>query len=216
VAQTIRVLVADDHAVVRAGLRELLDDEPDIRVVGEARNGREALELALAQRPDVVLMDVSMPVLCGVEATRQIRGAAPEVRVLALTAHADGPAIDALLGAGVSGCLLKTVAELDLCRAVRATAAGQSVLDPIVAQYLLTRLARPTAQPDALRERELAVLRLAARGQTNKQIGQGLHLSDRTVQNHLANIYAKLGVASRTAAVTVGLQRGLIALGATA
>ena len=215
-AQTIRVLVADDHAVVRAGLRELLDEEPDIRVIGEARDGGEAVALALRERPDVVLMDVSMPVLCGVEATRQIRGAAPEVRVLALTAHVDGPAIDALLGAGVSGCLLKTVAELDLRRAVRATAASQSVLDPLVAQYLLTRLARPTAQADALRERELAVLRLAARGQTNKQIGQGLHLSDRTVQNHLANLYAKLGVASRTAAVTVGLQRGLIVLGASA
>jgi DNA-binding NarL/FixJ family response regulator len=130
------VLVADDHALVRAGLRELLDDEPDMRVVGEARDGGEAVALALRERPDVVLMDVSMPVLCGVEATRQIRAAAPEVRVLALTAQADGPAIDALLGAGVSGCLLKTAAELDLRRAVRATAAGQSVLDPLVAQYL--------------------------------------------------------------------------------
>jgi DNA-binding NarL/FixJ family response regulator len=210
--QTIRVLVADDHAVVRAGVRDLLDDEPDITVVGEARNGQEALELALAQRPDVVLMDVSMPLLCGLEATRRIRSAAPEVRVLALTAHDEGPYVEALLGAGASGYLLKTAAELDLRRAVRAAAMGQAVLDPVVATHLLARLSRPAPQPDALSDRELAVLRLAARGQTNKQIGLTLHLSARTVQNHLANIYAKLGVASRTEAVTAGLQRNVITL----
>lgn len=209
---TIRVVVADDHKVVRAGIRELLSDEPDIQVVGEARDGREAVELALAVRPDVVVMDINMPELSGVEATRQIRAAAPEVRVLALTAYQDDPYIYGLLDVGASGYILKTAEGQEIVRAVRATAAGQAAIDPAVAPRLIARLTRPAPQADALTERELAVLRLAARGQTNKQIGATLQISDRTVQNHLANIYAKLGVASRTEAVTVGLQRSLITL----
>ena len=209
---TIRVVVADDHKVVRAGIRELLSDEPDIAVVGEARDGREAVELAVAQRPDVVVMDINMPELSGVEATRQIRAAAPQVRVLVLTAYHDDPYIYGLLDAGASGYILKTAEGQEIVRAVRATAAGQAAIDPAVAPRLIARLTQPAAQTDALTERELAVLRLAARGQTNKQIGAALQISDRTVQNHLANIYAKLGVASRTEAVTVGLQRNLIAL----
>ncbi|NTU78815.1 MAG: response regulator transcription factor [Chloroflexales bacterium] len=216
----IRVVVADDHKVVRAGIRELLGDEPDIEVVGEARDGGEAVELALAQRPDVVVMDINMPVLSGVEATRQIRAAAPAVRVLVLTAFQDDPYIYGLLDAGAAGYLLKTAESQELVRAVRATAAGQAAIDPAVAPRLLAKLAQsasarltqPVAPSDALTERELEVLRLAARGQTNKQIGVTLQISDRTVQNHLANIYAKLGVASRTEAVTVGLQRNLITL----
>ena len=209
---TIRVVVADDHKVVRAGIRELLADEPDIEVVGEARDGREAVELALAQRPDVIVMDINMPELSGVEATRQIRTAAPGVRVLALTAYQDDPYIYGLLDAGASGYILKTAEGQEIVRAVRATAAGQAAIDPAVAPRLIARLTQPSAQTDALTERELAVLRLAARGQTNKQIGVALQISDRTVQNHLANIYAKLNVASRTEAVTVGLQRNLISL----
>ncbi len=208
----IRVVVADDHKVVRAGIRELLSDEPDIAVVGEARDGREAVELALAQRPDVVVMDINMPELSGVEATRQIRAAAPEVRVLALTAYQDDPYIYGLLDAGAAGYILKTAEGQEIVRAVRATAAGQAAIDPAVAPRLIARLTRPNPQTDALTERELEVLRLAARGQTNKQIGVALQISDRTVQNHLANIYAKLAVASRTEAVTVGLQRNLITL----
>jgi NarL family two-component system response regulator LiaR len=209
---TIRVVVADDHKVVRAGIRELLSDEPDITVVGEARDGREAVELALAQRPDVVVMDINMPELSGVEATRQIRAAAPQVRVLVLTAYQDDPYIYGLLDAGASGYILKTAEGGDIVRAVRTTAAGQAAIDPAVAPRLIARLTAPPVQTDALTERELAVLRLAARGQTNKQIGAELQISDRTVQNHLANIYAKLNVASRTEAVTVGLQRNLISL----
>jgi DNA-binding NarL/FixJ family response regulator len=209
---TIRVVVADDHKVVRAGIRELLSDEPDITVVGEARDGREAVELALAERPDVVVMDINMPELSGVEATRQIRAAAPSVRVLVLTAYQDDPYIYGLLDAGATGYILKTAESGEIIRAVRATAAGQSALDPAVAPRLIARLTHSAPQTDTLTERELEVLRLAARGQTNKQIGAALQISDRTVQNHLANVYAKLGVASRTEAVTVGLQRGLIAL----
>jgi DNA-binding NarL/FixJ family response regulator len=208
----IRVVVADDHKVVRAGIRELLSDEPDITVVGKARDGREAVELALAERPDVVVMDINMPELSGVEATRQIRAAAPSVRVLVLTAYQDDPYIYGLLDAGATSYILKTAESGEIIRAVRATAAGQSAIDPAVAPRLIARLTHPALQTDSLTERELEVLRLVARGQTNKQIGVALQISDRTVQNHLANVYAKLGVASRTEAVTVGLQRGLIAL----
>jgi len=210
--QVIRVVVADDHNVVRAGIRELLTDAPDIEVVGEARNGHDAVAVALAQRPDVVVMDINMPELSGVEATRQIRAAAPAVRVLVLTAYQDDPYLYGLLDAGASGYLLKTAEDQEIVRAVRATAAGQSVLDPAVAPRLIARLTQPLPQTDRLTERELEVLRLAARGQTNKQIGVALQISDRTVQNHLANIYGKLVVASRTEAVTAALQRGLIVL----
>ncbi|HEU4325293.1 MAG TPA: response regulator transcription factor [Roseiflexaceae bacterium] len=210
--RAIRVVVADDHNVVRAGIRELLTDEPDIEVVGEARNGRDAVDIALARRPDVVVMDINMPVLSGVEATRQIRAAAPEVRVLVLTSYQDDPYIYGLLDAGASGYLLKTAEDQEIVRAVRLTAAGQVVIDPAVAPRLLARLTRPAAASGALTERELEVLRLAGHGQSNKQIGAALLISDRTVQNHLANIYGKLGVASRTEAVTTALQRGLITL----
>jgi two-component system, NarL family, response regulator LiaR len=208
----IRVVLADDHNVVRKGIREFLGEEPDIDVVGEARNGVEAVDLALALQPDVVVMDIAMPVLSGVEATRQIRAQAPQVRVLVLTAYDDDPYIDALLDAGAASYVLKTAESRDIVRAVRTTAAGQPALDPAVAARLIARATRPAAGSDSLTERELAVLQLAARGLTNKQIGAELAISDRTVQNHLANTFAKLGVSSRTEAVTAALQRQLIHL----
>jgi DNA-binding NarL/FixJ family response regulator len=210
---SIRVVIADDHNVVRKGIRDLLLDEGDIDVVGEARTGQEAVDLALALIPDVVVMDINMPELSGVEATRTIRAAAPGVRVLALTAYTDDPYIYGLLDAGASGYILKTAEGRDIVRAVRATAAGQAALDPAIAPRLIARLTQPAGHGDTLTERELDVLRLAARGLTNKQIGAELNISDRTVQNHLANIYGRLGVASRTEAVTAALQRGLIQLG---
>jgi DNA-binding NarL/FixJ family response regulator len=209
---SIRVVIADDHNVVRKGIRELLSDEDDIEVVGEARNGQEAIDLATALAPDVVVMDIAMPELSGVEATRQIRALTPGVRVLVLTAYDDDPYIYGLLDAGAAGYILKTAESREIVRAVRATAAGQSAIDPAVAPRLLARLTHPAPGGDTLTERELDVLRRAARGLTNKQIGADLQISDRTVQNHLANIYAKLGVASRTEAVTAALQRGLIKL----
>jgi DNA-binding NarL/FixJ family response regulator len=198
--------------VVRKGIRDLLSDEDDIAVIGEARNGHEAVDLATALLPDVVVMDIAMPELSGVEATRQIRAAASDVHVLVLTAYDDDPYIYSLLDAGATGYILKTAESREIVRAVRATAAGQSVLDPAVAPRLIARLTKPAATSDTLTDRELDVLRHAARGLTNKQIAAELAISDRTVQNHLANIYAKLGVASRTEAVTAGLQRSLIRL----
>lgn len=209
---SIRVVIADDHNVVRKGIRDLLSDEDDIDVVGEARNGQEAVDLATALQPDVVVMDIAMPEMTGVEATRQIRALTPAVRVLVLTAYDDDPYIYGLLDAGATGYILKTAESREIVRAVRATAAGQSAIDPAVAPRLIARITHPAAGGDTLTERELDVLRRAARGLTNKQIGADLAISDRTVQNHLANIYAKLGVASRTEAVTAGLQRQLIKL----
>ena len=208
----IRVVLADDHAVVRKGVRDFLEEEPDIVVVGEAGDGRQAVELAVALRPDVIVMDIAMPELSGVEATRRIRTLAPAVRILALTAYDDEPYIFGLLDAGATGYVLKTAESREIVRAVRATAAGQSTLDPTVAARVIARARQPAPLPEALTERELEILRHAARGLTNKQIGADLSISDRTVQNHLANIYAKLEVASRTEAVTVALQRGLIRL----
>ena len=209
----IRVVLADDHAVVRKGVREFLEDEPDIEVVGEAGDGQQAVELVVALQPDVVVMDVAMPELSGVEATKRIRSLAPTVRVLALTAYDDEPYIFGLLDAGVTGYMLKTAESREIVRAVRATASGQAALDPAVASRVVARALHPPAPVEALTERELEILRLAARGLTNKQIGADLNISDRTVQNHLANTYAKLEVASRTEAVTAALQRGLIRLG---
>jgi two-component system, NarL family, response regulator LiaR len=209
----IRVLLADDHSVVRKGVREFLEEEPDIEVVGEAGDGVQAVELAASLRPDVVVMDIKMPGLSGVEATKRIRKDAPGVRVLALTAYDDDPYIFGLLEAGAAGYVLKTAESRELIRAIRAVAAGHSALDPAIAPRLIARVADPAGSGESLTDRELEVLRLAARGLTNKQIGHDLDISDRTVQNHLANIYAKLGVASRTEAVTEALQRGLFRLG---
>ena len=209
----IRVILADDHAVVRKGVREFLEDEADIEVVGEAGDGQQAVELAVALHPDVVVMDVAMPELTGVEATRRIRSLAPTVRILALTAYDDDPYIFGLLDAGVTGYMLKTAESREIVRAVRATAAGRATLDPGIASRVVARAMQPPTSTEALTEREVEILRLAARGLTNKQIGAELNISDRTVQNHLANTYTKLEVASRTEAVTVALQRGLIRLG---
>lgn len=208
----IRVVLADDHSVVRKGVREFLEEEPDIDVVGEAGDGLQAVELAVELQPDVMVMDIKMPDLSGVDATRRIRKEAPKVRILALTAYDDDPYIFGLLEAGASGYVLKTAESRELIRAIRTVAAGQSALDPVIASRLMARVQQPTST-EALTDRELEVLRLAARGLTNKQIGHDLDISDRTVQNHLANIYTKLGVASRTEAVTEALQRGLFRLG---
>jgi len=208
----IRVLLADDHSVVRKGVRDFLEEEPDLDVVGEASDGAQAVDMALALRPDVVVMDIKMPQLSGIEATKRIKAAAPQVRVLALSAYDDDPYVWGLLEAGASGYVLKTAESRELISAIRAVAAGRSALDPQIAPRIIARAARPTLNSD-LTEREREVLGLAARGLTNKQIGHDLDISDRTVQNHLANIYGKLNVQSRTEAVTAALQRGLIQLG---
>ncbi len=215
--QPIRVVLADDHAVVRKGIREFLDESGDIRVVAEAADGSQAVALVAEHQPDVAVLDVQMPGMTGIEATRHIKAEHPTVRVLILTAYDDDPYIFALLQAGASGYILKTADSSELIRAVRAVYRGESALDPAVAQRVVQQLTsgRPLgaqATVEALTEREVEVLRLAAKGLTNKAIGQSLGISDRTVQGHLANIYGKLGVGSRTEAVTEALKRGWIVI----
>ena len=215
--QPIRVVLADDHAVVRKGIREFLEASGDIRVVAEAADGLEAVALVAEHLPDVAVLDIQMPGLTGIEATRRIKARHPGVRVLILTAYDDDPYIFALLQAGASGYILKTADSNELVHAVRAVHRGESALDPAVAQKVVQQLTsgRPLgaqATVEALTEREIEVLRLAAKGLTNKAIGQALGISDRTVQGHLANIYGKLGVSSRTEAVTEALKQGWIVI----
>ena len=215
--QPIRVVLADDHAVVRKGIREFLEESSDIRVVAEAADGTEAVALVAEHAPDVAVLDVQMPGLTGIEATRRIKAEFPAVRVLILTAYDDDPYIFALLQAGASGYVLKTAHSGELVNAVRAVFQGESALDPAVAQKVVKQLTsgRPLgsqAAAEPLTEREIEVLNLAAKGLTNKAIGQALAISDRTVQGHLANIYGKLGAGSRTEAVTEALKQGWIVL----
>lgn len=215
--QPIRVVLADDHAVVRKGIREFLEQSGDITVVAEATDGPKAIDLVAEHQPDVVVLDIQMPGATGIEATRHIKAEHPGVRVLVLTAYDDDPYIFALLQAGASGYILKTADSTELVHAVRAVHRGESALDPAVAQKVVQQLTsgRPLgaqAVVETLTERELEVLRLAARGLTNKAIGLELGISDRTVQGHLANIYGKLNVNSRTEAVTEALKQGWITI----
>ena len=220
---TINLILADDHAVVRAGTRQLLERQPDLRVVGEAADGEEAVRLAKELKPHVVVMDVRMPKMSGVEATRRIKQEVPEVAVLVLTAHDDDEYVFALLQAGANGYLLKTAEMEELVKAIRAVAAGQSALDPVVTGKVVAQFASGRSLPDVLAnvkdeyegltEREMEILRLVGNGLTNKDIGQQLYISDRTVQAHLSNIFSKLGVGSRTEAVMYAVRRGWISAG---
>jgi len=213
----IKVVLADDHAVVRKGIREFLEEAGDLQIVAEANTGAEAVALTQEHRPDVVVLDIQMPEMSGVEAARQIKALAPEVSVLVLTAYDDDPYIFALLQAGASGYVLKDASSEELVRAVRVVAAGDSALAPAITAKVMSQLASgrpPGAQAvvEGLTERELDVLRLAAKGYTNRAIGRDLGISDRTVQGHLANIFGKLGVSTRTEAVLLAMKQGWITL----
>ena len=216
--QPIRLLLVDDHPVVRKGTRDLLDTEHDFQVVGEAASGEEAILRARELAPDVILMDVSMPGMNGIEATKQIKAERPAQNVLVLTSYDDDAYVFALLEAGAAGYLLKNASEAELLGAVRAVAAGESALHPSVARKVLERFSTTStssAPLDTLSPRELEVLRIAATGRTNKEIARDLDISPRTVQVHLANIFSKLGVGSRTEAVLIGIKRGWVSLGDT-
>lgn len=205
---TTRILLADDHPVVRAGLAMLLGAEPDLEVVGEAADGAEAVARAEALQPDVVLMDLRMPVLDGAGATEQLRRRVPHARVLVLTTYdTDGDIIRAV-EAGATGYLLKDTPRQQLAEAVRAAARGETVLAPPVAARLVRQLRTPAAE--SLTRRELEVLGLVARGLSNPEIGRSLVISEATVKTHLLRVFAKLGVDDRTRAVTVALERGLL------
>lgn len=213
----IKVLLAEDHVVVREGTRELVQHEPDMEVVGEASDGEEAVQLAGKLRPDVVIMDIAMPKLNGIEATKQIKERYPATAVLILTAYDDDQYVFALLEAGAAGYLLKNVRGRELIDATRAVCAGESVLHPTIAHKVIERLIS-AGKPDEKRiaeplsERELEVLKLAARGISNKDVAEELSLSVRTVQAHLGNIFNKLGVGSRTEAVLHALKKGWVSL----
>lgn len=195
----IRVLIVDDHAVVRTGLEQLLATAPDIEVVGTADDGAQAVERARDLGPDIVLMDLSMPVLDGVEATRALTHAHPDTHVIALTSFSDNRRILDALGAGASGYLLKHAGPDEILNAIRAAMAGGAPLDPKAARALLDaqRVLRPAQQ---LSPREQEVLRLVAAGLANKQIARKLGITDRTVKAHLTNVFQALGVTDRTQA----------------
>jgi DNA-binding NarL/FixJ family response regulator len=211
----IRVLLADDHVLVRQGIRQFLEDADGIEVVAEADDGAEAIRLIEEQRPEVAILDIRMPEMTGVEATRRIKSHYPEVRVLILTAYDDDPYVFALLQAGADGYVLKTASADELVRAVHTVHEGQSALSPEITGKVVRQMTggRPSGaaeQVESLTERELDVLRLAAQGKTNRAIGSELGISHRTVQGHLASVYGKLEVNSRTEAVTEALRRGWI------
>ena len=212
--QPIKVLIADDHPVVREGLAAMLAREPDIEVVGEARDGQEAMEQVAELAPDVVLMDLQMPRLGGVDAIRRLRAEQPAVRAIILTTYNDDESIYDGIAAGARGYLLKDSPRDELFRAVRTVARGESLLQPAVATKLLDRFSRTMAEPseEVLTGRELTVLRLLARGAPNKEISTALHISESTVKTHIARIFHKLGVDDRTEAVTAALARGIIKL----
>jgi len=208
----IKVILADDHHIVRAGIRQLLESAKDIQVIAEAGDGEEAQALIQQHKPDVAVLDIQMPKASGIEVTRWVRSHLPEVGVLILTAYDDEPYVMAVLQAGANGYVLKTAKTEELIQAVHDVYEGKSALGPTVTQKLMSNLfkrsEKTTVEP--LTERELDVLRLAAKGFTNKAIGVQLNISDRTVQGHLAHIFAKLQANSRTEAVMRGVSLGWI------
>jgi DNA-binding NarL/FixJ family response regulator len=214
----IRILLADDHALVREGTRELLEREQDLQVVAEAEDGEEAVRLAVAEHPDVALIDIAMPKLNGIQATRQIKELCPSTAVLILSAYDDDQYVFALLEAGAAGYLLKNIRKRDLVEAVRSVHVGESVLHPVIARKVINHFSGPSNQSlkettdKLLTERELDVLRLAAKGMSNRDIADHLVLSTRTVQAHLSSIFTKMEVGSRTEAVVQALQKGWLRL----
>jgi NarL family two-component system response regulator LiaR len=214
----IKILLAEDHVVVRQGTRQLLEREQDLEVIGEAGDGEEAVRLASQLQPDVVIMDVAMPKLTGIEATRQIKALLPSIAVLILTGYDYDEYIFGLMEAGAAGYLLKDVSGDELIHAIRAVYAGEPVLHPIVARKLMTRFTSEAgktavARPEELlTQRELEVLKLAAKGMSNKDIGEALVISVRTVQAHLRDIFNRMGVGSRSEAILYGLKRGWFSL----
>lgn len=211
----VRVLIADDHAIVRKGIRALLATEPDVEVVGEACDGAEAVAQVQALRPDVVLMDLVMPGLDGIEATRQITAGQSGVRILVLTSFAADDKVFPAIKAGALGYLLKDTGPEDLVRAIRQVSRGEPSLEPVIARKVLYELSHPPAEkptPDPLTEREMEVLRLIAQGRSNKEIAEELVIAEMTVRSHVSNILSKLHLASRTQAALYALKEGLASL----
>ncbi len=216
--EKIKILLAEDHKVVREGTRRLLESQSDLEVVGEASDGVEAVELAKKLKPEIIIMDVSMPRLNGIEATKQIKAIYPNIAILVLTGYDDDEYVFALLEAGAAGYLLKESSGDELIDAIRQVMTGEPVLHPRIMKKVLNRLRSPVeGQPtqttgDVLSDRETEVLRLAAKGMSNMEIADSLTLSVRTVQTHLRSIFNKLGVGSRSEAIVYGLKKGWLTL----
>lgn len=208
----IRILIADDHSVVRQGLKMFLALDPELDVIGEAENGAEAVRLARELQPDVVLMDLLMPVMDGITAIENIRATLPDIEVLAVTSVLEDTAVIRAIRAGAIGYMLKDTQADDLCRAIKAAAAGQVQLSPEAASRLLREVRAPES-PEALTGRETDVLRLLARGLANKEIAQELSIGEKTVKTHVSHILSKLGVASRTQAALYAARVGLVPAG---
>jgi NarL family two-component system response regulator LiaR len=208
---TVRVLIADDHGVVRQGLRMFLSRDPGLEVVGEAANGEEALRMARRLEPDVVLMDLLMPVMDGIEATKAIRAELPEVEVIALTSVLEDASVTGAVRAGAIGYLLKNTEADELRQAIKAAAAGQVHLAPEAAARLMREVRFPES-PEELTKRETEVLKLLARGKANKQIASGLFINEVTVKAHVSSILMKLGVRSRTQAALHAVRTGLVSI----
>jgi two-component system, NarL family, response regulator LiaR len=206
-----RVLITDDHGVVRQGLRMFLSLDPDFEVVGEASNGEEALAMARELGPDVVLMDLLMPVMDGISATEKIRAELPEVEVIALTSVLEDASVTGAVRAGAIGYLLKDTDSEELSRAIKAAAEGRVHLAPEAAARLMREVRAPES-PEALTGREAEVLRLLARGKANKQIASSLYVSEKTVKAHVSSILMKLGVQSRTQAALYAVRSGLVSI----
>lgn len=207
----IRILLVDDHSVVRQGLRMFLTLDPDLEVIGDASDGAEALRLAHELKPDVVLMDLLMPVMDGVAATAAIRRELPDTEVIALTSVLEDEKVIGAVRAGAIGYLLKDTEGDDLCRAIKAAAAGQVQLSPKAAARLMREVRAPES-PETLTERETDVLRLLAQGRSNKEIAHALSLSEKTVKTHVSNILGKLNVPSRTQAALYAVRIGLVSM----
>ena len=213
-----RILIADDHAMLREGMRNLLEKEKDFELVGEAADGEEAVRLAGKLKPDIIIMDIVMPRLNGIEATKQIKQISPSTALLILTAYSDIRYIIGLLEAGACGYLLKNSPGKDVTRAIRAVRSGESVLDSEVTRKLVQRLASLSKSPEEreasgqLTSREIEILKWAARGLSNKELSEKLFISLRTVKAHMTNIFNKLGCSSRTDAIIKGLKQGYIDL----
>jgi DNA-binding NarL/FixJ family response regulator len=215
-ASPIRIVIAEDHAFVQEGTRRLLEMEPDMEVVGAARDGIEAIEVVSKVSPTLVLMDISMPRMDGIEATKRIRATDPRLPILILSAYDDDQYVFAVVEAGAAGYLLKDIRRDELVAAIRSVSRGESVLHPTIARKVMQRFGGfrgdGEVPSDSLTDREIEVLRLAARGDGNDAIALELEVSARTVQSHLSNVFGKLGVGSRTQAVIVALRQGLLRL----
>ncbi len=210
----MKILLCDDQAVIRDGLELLLNLEKDFQVVGAAQDGAEAVDLAVQKQPDLILMDLKMPIMNGIEATREIRTKFPHIKILVLTTYDDDEWVFDAIRAGASGYLLKDTPRQKIVEAIRGTMDGKSFVDPAIAGKLLNQVASKQTQPtsiltDKLTERELDVLRLIAKGINNSEIANQLHLSEGTVRNHVSAILEKLGVSDRTQAAVIAIQHGL-------